>query len=286
MKKTDEITELIRSLEEISGVGICFYDTKEFFHYEKTGERRYRGHYCDFCRFARDLPSGRLACDQSDRVEAVQLAAAHANPFFHRCHMGLCELVVPVIRHNALIGLVFIGQCRIEEMSDSLNIRLKAEEKGANKELFSSLYNALPAIKKDVLSAMGRLVNLYFSGFSGGEDFFSERDIDYSKKISDRICAYIEANYFQSLSPGAISKLFYLNLSYISRIFRKEKGMTIGEYIRYTRHKQACRLLENPLLSVNSIALNVGYTDTNYFCRVFKSVEGITPTEYREKQGK
>lgn len=60
--------------------------------------------------------------------------------------------------------------------------------------------------------------------------------------------------------------------------------MSVGEYIRLTRHKNACRLLKNSAVPVSSIALNVGYMDTNYFCRVFKSIEGITPTEYRAKQ--
>ncbi len=285
MSSEHEITALIRSFCELTGVGICFYDTEHFFHYNRTGAREYMGHYCDFCRFVRSLPGGRLACDKSDHEEAVKLARAYEKPFFHRCHMGLCELVVPVLRRGRLLGTVFVGQCRIEEEDSVAEVVAGARERGGDEAQFVDLYRALPSIRREHLIAMGDLIHLYFSRMSDGVSFFGGEGTVEKGSVAERIYKYIEGNYHRELSPRHISERFFLNPSYMARLFRREMGMSVGECIRQVRHRNACRLLRNSAVPIGSIALNVGYMDTNYFCRVFKSLEGITPTEYRNRNG-
>ncbi len=279
-----EITSLIRSVTALTGVGICFYDTEKYFHYDQSGNREYMGHYCDFCRFARELPGGRYACDKSDREEAFRLAAAHKAPFFHRCHMGLCELVVPVFQRSQLVGLIFVGQCRSPGEEEEREIAARAKVMGGDPEIFLSLYRNLPEIKQEHLMAMGQLLHLYFSRLGNDREFFAPADpTDGQLSVAKRICRYLDANYFQPVSLTELGERFFLHPSYLARTFRREIGQTVGEYLRSVRHAHACRLLQNPELSVSSVALNVGYADTNYFCRVFRTVEGLSPTEYRQK---
>lgn len=200
MSSEHEITALIRSFCELTGVGICFYDTEHFFHYGRTGEREYMGHYCDFCRFVRSLPGGRIACDKSDHGEAVELARAYEKPFFHRCHMGLCELVVPVTWQGRLLGIVFVGQCRIEDEDLMADIAAGARARGGDVAQFVTLYRALPSIKREHLMAMGDLIHLYFSRMGGGASFFGNEGIaEPAEKspVAERIRNYIEGNYYQ-----------------------------------------------------------------------------------------
>ena len=85
MKHATDITAFINSLRSVSGVGICYYDLKDFFNYFRTGVRNNCGHYCDFCRAVRELPGGKHACEKSDKIEAVSLAAQYRQPFFFAC---------------------------------------------------------------------------------------------------------------------------------------------------------------------------------------------------------
>ncbi len=180
------------------------------------------------------------------------------------------------------MGVVFVGQCRIEEEELVSDVAAAARERGGEPSRFVSLYESLPSIKREHLMAMGDLLHLYFSRMGGGDSLF-ENDGEPAEKrpTAERICAYIEGNYYQELSPHGISERFFLNPSYMARLFRSHAGMSVGEYIRRVRHRHACRLLANKHIPVASIALNVGYRDTNYFCRCFRGIEGMSPGEYR-----
>jgi len=286
MSSMQEITTLIRSFRELTGVGVCFYDTENFFRFRHTGEKEYKGHYCEFCSCARLLPGGRVACDKSDRDEATELAKAYRVPFFHRCHMGLCELVVPVIREERLVGIVFLGQCRIEGEDISEEVAAAAETLGGEGAPFAAMYRRLPLMKREDLTVMGDLFHLYFSRIGDSVSLFDNKGMPVDEEgvsLAGRIASYIEMRYRYELSPKSVSERFFVNPSYMARQFKKEKGMSVTEYIRLVRHQNACRLLRNSRIPVGSIALNVGYIDTGYFCRVFKRIEGVTPMAYRER---
>ena len=97
MSSAGDISVFINAVCDLCGVGICYYDLSEFFNYDRLGVRNNRGHYCAFCELARTLPGGRAQCEASDKQRAVQLAAQYREPFFFECHMGMRELVVPLL---------------------------------------------------------------------------------------------------------------------------------------------------------------------------------------------
>ena len=281
----NEITELIRSFRELTGVGVCFYDTERFFRYHVNGEKDYMGHYCEFCKCVRLLDGGKAACEKSDKGEAIELAHSYKKPFFFKCHMGICELVVPVVKKEKLLGLVFLGQCRIEGEDPVEEIKRAARNLGGDGESFVKLYNSLPKMNRGDLLAMGNLFSLYFSKLGDVAEFFGNKGItaDEHRPLGRRMANYIENSYARNISPQEISGHFYINESYAARVFKAENKMSMTEYIRKVRFDNAKRLLATTTVSVSNIALNVGYHDANYFTRLFVREEGITPTEYRNR---
>ena len=71
---------------------------------------------------------------------------------------------------------------------------------------------------------------------------------------------------------------------HLCRLFRKEMGMSIIAYVKRMRMQRAAQLLRESVEPVSAIAARVGVPDPNYFCRAFKSVTGLTPSEYRSAQ--
>lgn len=93
----------------------------------------------------------------------------------------------------------------------------------------------------------------------------------------------IEANYFAedfSLQDAADS----VNLSeqYLSKIFRKEMGITFIDYLTTVRIRKAVELFQDSELKVYEIAEKVGYSTQHYFSNVFKKKLGVSPAEYRK----
>ena len=85
------------------------------------------------------------------------------------------------------------------------------------------------------------------------------------------------------LSVQSLAKRTYLHADYLNRIFKREKGVTLYQYIIQERMNLAVRLLQNPSLGAAYIANHVGYSNYSYFVSTFKKVLGHTPAQYRKE---
>lgn len=94
---------------------------------------------------------------------------------------------------------------------------------------------------------------------------------------------YIDDNYLSPISLDLLSKRFYINKFYLTRLFKQAYGTTINNYIINKKITKAKELLRFSDLTIENIAIECGINDNNYFSRLFKQVEGISPKEYRTK---
>ena len=283
-----KITEFINSIRELSGVGLCYYDLETFFNYDLDGVRSNKGHYCEFCNRTRSLLNGRNLCHESDRVRAVALANEYKAPFFFECHMGMRELIVPLIHLDKLVGIIFVGQCRIENEDMIKTVLQSAQRLGGDADEFTRLYLALPTVDKNVLITVGNALSLYFEAMMQKNDVLrinGEEEISQAD-LSERMRNYIDINYYRNITPTSVAERYFVNSSYASRIFSKNVGITMNEYINQRRIERAKLLLASTSIPIGSISINVGFSDANYCARVFKRITGVTPREYREKNQK
>ena len=287
MTTAERITETINAIRSLCGVGICFYDLNTFFHYGKLGEQNNRGHYCEFCRSVRLLEGGRAACDHSDREEAQALAQNYRTPFFFRCHMGLCELVLPLRKEDEVIGLVFVGQCRLREEDATPELRRRAARLGGSPDSFERLYRSLPLLDRDTLLDVGTILMQYFEALIEleGKDWLRQIASTADANPMEQIAVFIRMKYMSPITPRSICSRYHLTPSYAAREFKKHTGQTMVEYIHRVRVENAARLLTSSALPIESIALNVGFGDANYFSRVFKHLTGLSPEKYRLQKG-
>ena len=99
-----------------------------------------------------------------------------------------------------------------------------------------------------------------------------------------KACHIINQNYSQ---PGFCVKdvveSLKIDRSYLYRIFKNQTGISVMDYITHCRIAKAEILLANSDLSVKDVAYSVGFSDQMYFSRVFKKLNGRSPTGFREK---
>jgi len=109
---------------------------------------------------------------------------------------------------------------------------------------------------------------------------------DYRQKYVASVQEYILFNYPKPIKIADISKILNVERSYLYRIFKNATGESIGQYLISVRIQQAQKLLRETQFSVTSISQIVGYLNYPSFYRVFKSLSGLTPIEYRIKEAK
>jgi AraC-like DNA-binding protein len=101
----------------------------------------------------------------------------------------------------------------------------------------------------------------------------------------------VERRALEMIEAGAgykISNLaarFHLSASHLQRLFKRETGMPIGEWLIAQRLHRAAYLLANSYLSVKAIARAAGYEHVSSFIRAFERKNKLTPTRYRERVG-
>ncbi|WP_010244133.1 response regulator [Acetivibrio cellulolyticus] len=100
-------------------------------------------------------------------------------------------------------------------------------------------------------------------------------------ELITRAKEYIEANYAKSITLEDISNEINVSPQYLSKLFKEETGENFIDYLTGIRIRIAKDLLENKNSSIKEICYNTGYSDPNYFSRIFKKIVGVTPTEYK-----
>jgi AraC-like DNA-binding protein len=96
---------------------------------------------------------------------------------------------------------------------------------------------------------------------------------------------YINGRLTHPLSLEEVARHIELSPCYFSKLFKKHQGIGFNLYVNQQRMKQAKLLLDMPELSIATVARNLGFSQTSYFCRLFRQIYQITPQTYRYQNG-
>ncbi len=99
--------------------------------------------------------------------------------------------------------------------------------------------------------------------------------------IVGKVTAYVKEHFAEDISLDDVARMVDISPYYFSKLFKKETGENFIEYLTYTRIQNAKLLLANPKYSIKEVCVMCGYSDPNYFSRIFRKYEGISPSEFR-----
>lgn len=97
------------------------------------------------------------------------------------------------------------------------------------------------------------------------------------------ILNYIQANYID-ITLDDLSEKFFLSKPYLSKYIKEKSGMTFGDLVKKIRMKKARALLKSSNMTVENIALSVGYQNVEHFNRLFKKAYNMTPMQFRNQK--
>lgn len=101
------------------------------------------------------------------------------------------------------------------------------------------------------------------------------------KLVAESAVQYIKQEYSSAITAEKLAQRAYLSPSYFNRLFKQQTGMTALQMVQNLRIDKACKLLQDTNLPISQIAMQVGYSDTKFFYKLFQKLKGMTPGEYR-----
>lgn len=203
------------------------------------------------------------------------------------------HILLSDIRLPEMTGLQLLKNIKAIQM-DPVVIVISAysEFEYAQEALRLGVVNYLlkPVGKKKLIEAVEEAVQVLEKQLRAGiiEKVVDEKIINASTKINstkDTIrlaITYIDQHLKDELTLKDLANHVHLNPSYFSVLFKEQVNLTFSEYITRRRIQRAKELMISTNLPINEIAEEVGYKTARYFIKLFKEIEGVTPSAYRK----
>ena len=104
-----------------------------------------------------------------------------------------------------------------------------------------------------------------------------------AQTVTGRVKAYIDGHYSEHITKAELGAMLYLNPDYLAKLFKKETGIALNDYIAQVRVNAAKALLRDESVPLLDIALRTGFDYYSYFSTTFKKAVGLSPSDYRKK---
>ncbi|MGB4657961.1 MAG: response regulator [Mobilitalea sp.] len=115
-------------------------------------------------------------------------------------------------------------------------------------------------------------------------DSIADISRDKNQVLIQKICNYTEENYNKDISLEEAASYIGFSTYYFAKLFKEYQKTSYIDYMINLRVKKAKKLLDDTDMNIAEVGYTVGYEDANYFTRVFKKVEGLTPSIYKTRE--
>lgn len=255
------------SFQTLSQILLDFYRLTDlriaFMNREFQEILAYPSRLSDFCKEYRTRESNNKKCLQCD-YSAFSHCRQIRQPYLYQCHLGLTEIIVPILLEGKILGYLMCGQLLCDRPANTRSLPASALEKlnpVSEEKLFSTL-RMLEVIAQHLLHS----------------DFV----VQNTNSLSYKLDQYILAHLSEDLSIERIAHAFGYRKTTFCSLAQKFYGTGIMQHVRRLRVQEAKRYLSSTALPIHKIAVLVGIPDYNYFTKVFRAETQCTPREFRK----
>ena len=231
-----------------------------------------------FCRNIRSTKDGLKACHDCDKSACLR-AKKLRKPHIYTCHAGITEAITPIQIGGGVLGYAILAQMLPAEGYEEAvkNACALAEKYGVPR---AKSLTAVSGISKRTTAEIQSAVHILdaISSYVYISNLAQWRNDD----ISSNIEAYIKANLGEKLNSDVVCQRFNCSRSSLYQLSLKTFGLGIMKYILFCRIERAKELLLAGE-TISRTAEECGFTEYNYFCKMFKKSTGCSPSEFRNK---
>lgn len=268
--KEIEIIPALKEFYRISGFRVSIHDLdyNEIYAYPESRS--------PFCSRIQQVDAMMQRCTEMDKA-AFERVRQTEKTFVYQCHCGLYEAVAPIYHFGVLSGYLMMGQVR-SQSSSSRERMMKSMLRCVDSESEAKRYvDSIKSIDEALIDSYVTIMQLV------AEHLTRTNKVSHcGNRLAVRIKQYINRNYRSPISLSMLAQRFACCNSTLMSCFKNEYHVTIIEYLHQVRMDQAEQLLLYSEKSVKEIAAECGFSDQNYFTRLFTRQFGMSPTVYRK----
>lgn len=270
---TEKLVRLITSLQSFTGIRTNTFDA-----YGR--DIQLSGGHCEFCELINASAEGHARCEGCD-VKAAEKCLACRGAYSYRCHAGVCETVIPVYDSGQPVAYLVFGQ-----VLDDSPVKLQWEETLRTLDWYKGDIEELKEAFFKIRRLSHREMDAYAEILEAVAYYIRQEGIIVATEYTDqqRLEMYLNEHYKEKLTLKRISTDLQIGTTKLCAMSKKMSGgSTLMRIISQRRVNEAKRLLVKSDESISAVAEKVGFTDYNYFTKIFKSVTGVSPSRYRRE---
>lgn len=267
-----ELMELMQDFYVLTGMRIALFDASyaELISYP-TGKET-------FCACMREHPSFDHKCRESDRLSFEQCKKTRSLHIYP-CHAGLKEATVPIVEGERVIGYMMFGQITDQKNKEELFLRMTelCAEYGVEEDLGSRI--------KKIKYRNERQIRAAAKIMDACTEYVRLKEIvqPSGKQLIDAIDHYVQEHLREELDVSRICREFHISRTRLYETIRPYVKGGLAAYIKDKRLEYAKTLLKTTDLPIAEVAYAAGFSDYNYFLRVFKQKYGVPSKRIRQK---
>jgi len=266
-----------RAFSEATGLPVALrpVESWQLAHHGKRAEN-------PFCSLMAEKSRSCAACLQ---VQGELAETATHDPRTIVCPAGLSDTAVPVRTGDRLVGFLQTGQVFRNPPTEARFqrvLKLLAEwGLPADPERIRGAYFQTRVVSGRQHDSVVKLLSIFAQHLSLVCNQVLVQQEKSEPPVITRAKQFIHEHHSEDLSLGRVAKAVNTSSFYFCKIFKKATGINFTDYLSRVRIERAKNLLLNPNLRVSEIAYEVGFQSLTHFNRVFKRIQGQSPTEYR-----
>lgn len=234
-------------------------------------------------------PVAILSGDSAFREYYMNAVEQDLAGFYPRCFTGP-EDVFPLIGDDPPCMVILDLEAPTSEPVELVR-NLRSSERLQRVPVLAAGGEIIPPEIVPALEDCTRVILLNHGVLSGGETVELLRRLLFAEKTSTlfvnelvrRVVAYLNANYRHDITRWKLAESVNVSEDYLTRVFRREIGISPWVYLNRYRILHAKVLLRKNGWSIQTVAEQCGFHDQAYFCRVFHRITGMAPLEYRRR---
>ena len=273
LKRESELSELMQAFQALTDFRIMLYDEafQRVFPAPSGMET-----VCSCLRKASAFDQKCRECD----LQAIQTARHKKRLHIYKCHAGFTEAVTPIVDGGRIIGYMMMGQ--IADRSDSsclpANIKALFDEYSITADVDAMIKRIKYRSNEEIVAA-ARILEACACYTQLKEYVYTS-----GEALMDELLRFVNEHLAEDLSIKRLCARFRISRTRLYTVIGQHTSSGIAAWIRHLRLERAKQLLHTTDLPVSAIAEQVGFSDYNYFLRVFKKTYGVSSGTVRNSK--
>ena len=272
-----ELHQLLQDFHDLTRLTLTLYDPEGEWIFSYPTKENY------FCNCIKTSPEGAALCDASDRA-SFEAAKTSGECVIYKCHAGLIEATAPIVSDGFTIGYLMMGQVANAASPEQLQSLIehalhKYHLNEAENDSWKQYAAATPCISDTQIHAAASIMEACISSILYKKLISIEK-----QQFEQNINTYILNHLTEDLSVDRLCEHLHLSRRKLYEYSEEFLHCSIAKYIKKMRLQHAQTLLSETNLPISTISEQCGFSDYNYFCRIFKQENGMSARSYRVAQ--